>query len=85
MVLLVLAMRARSTLLERTGVATLLLVTAKLFLVDLAALEAIWRVMLFVGIGGGFLFLSYALQTWRRSQPTETADEAMSAAAGHGG
>lgn len=70
-VLLVLSMRAGSALLERTAVATLLLVTAKLFLVDLAALEAIWRVMLFVGIGGAFLFLSYALQTWRRSQPAE--------------
>lgn len=73
-VLLVLAMRQHSTLLERTAVATLLLVTAKLFLVDLAALEAIWRVMLFVGVGGAFLFLSYALQTWRRSQPAEDAE-----------
>lgn len=78
-VLLVLAMRARSTLLERTAVVTLLVVTAKLFLVDLAALEAIWRVLLFVGIGGAFLFLSYALQTWRRSQPTEEAERSAPA------
>lgn len=64
--LLVHATRRARPLLERIAIGTLLVVTAKLFLVDLAALEAIWRVLLFLGIGSGFLFLSYALQTWWR-------------------
>lgn len=65
--LLVVALRRDWALLERTATWTLILVVAKLFLVDLARLEAIWRILLFLGIGGGFLFLSYALQSWRRS------------------
>ena len=44
------------------GSATLLLVVAKLFLVDLAALETIWRVLLFMGFGALFLLLSYLLK-----------------------
>jgi hypothetical protein len=48
------------------GARHLLVVVAKLFLVDLAALEAIYRILLFPGIRGVFLFFSYALQTWLR-------------------
>jgi uncharacterized membrane protein len=50
----------------RGGMATLFLVAGKLFLVDLAEVEALWRVLLFVGFGVLFLFLSYYLQAlWR--------------------
>ena len=41
------------------GVATLMLVVGKLFLVDLARVEAIVRVLLFLGFGVVFLTLSY--------------------------
>ena len=41
---------------------TLLLVVGKLFLVDLARLETIWRILLFLGFGGLFLVLSYYFQ-----------------------
>ncbi|MDB4950983.1 MAG: putative rane protein [Gemmatimonadetes bacterium] len=61
--MLVYAMRAGSTVMERTAVGTLLVVVAKLFLVDLARVEALWRVLLFMGMGLVFLFLSYALQS----------------------
>ncbi len=48
------------------GVATLFLVVAKLCLWDLAGLDAVWRVMLFLGFGGLFLVLSYHLRNlWR--------------------
>jgi uncharacterized membrane protein len=73
-VLLVVAMRQGWTLLERAATWTLILVVAKLFLVDLARLEAIWRILLFLGIGGGFLFLSYALQSWRRAVGPEPGE-----------
>ena len=50
----------------RGGMSTLFLVAGKLFLVDLAEVEALWRVLLFVGFGVLFLSLSYYLQAlWR--------------------
>jgi uncharacterized membrane protein len=51
-------------LLEKTAIATLLAVVAKLFMVDLRALDPLFRVLLFLGFGAVFLFLSYALQAW---------------------
>ena len=63
----------------RGGVATLFLVVAKLFLWDLAGLEPIWRVLLFLGFGGLFLLLSYHLRDlWRPREdqpPTSRAPE----------
>ncbi|MEJ7843886.1 MAG: DUF2339 domain-containing protein [Rubrobacter sp.] len=59
----------------RGGVATLFLVVAKLFLWDLAGLEPVWRVLLFLGFGGLFLLLSYHLRNlWNPHEGTE-ADE----------
>lgn len=46
---------------QGAGLVTLGLFVGKLFLVDLAALPALWRIGLFLGAGGGFLLLSYAL------------------------
>jgi uncharacterized membrane protein len=60
--LLVLGLRHRLDLLQKTALLTLLLMVAKLFAVDLAALEALWRVLLFLAMGGLFLLLSYLLQ-----------------------
>jgi hypothetical protein len=44
------------------GIATLSLVIIKLFLIDLSALDPLWRVLLFMGFGGIFLLLSYFFQ-----------------------
>jgi hypothetical protein len=64
--LLVLGLRRDHAYLIRSGMATLFLVVAKLFLWDLAWVEAIWRVLLFMGFGGLFLVLSYYLRAvWR--------------------
>jgi uncharacterized membrane protein len=53
----------------RGGMATLFLVVGKLFLVDLAEVEAFWRVLLFIGFGVLFLALSYYLRAlWRPAQ-----------------
>jgi len=43
------------------GLATLGLFVGKLFFVDLAALPALWRIVLFLGFGGAFLAISYLL------------------------
>jgi hypothetical protein len=64
--LLVIGLRIDGVELVRGGMATLFLVVTKLFLWDLAGVEAIWRVLLFLGFGGLFLVLSYYLQAlWR--------------------
>ncbi|HYH80492.1 MAG TPA: DUF2339 domain-containing protein [Longimicrobium sp.] len=62
--LLLVALRRHLPLLEKIAIATLLAVVAKLFLVDLSALHPLFRVLLFLGFGAVFLFLSYALQAW---------------------
>jgi uncharacterized membrane protein len=64
--LLVAGLRLDRSAPVRGGMATLFLVAGKLFLVDLAEVEALWRVLLFVGFGVLFLTLSYYLQAlWR--------------------
>jgi uncharacterized membrane protein len=64
--LLVAGLRLDHTHIIRVGMATLFLVVAKLFLVDLAEVEAVWRILLFLGFGSLFLVLSYYLQAvWR--------------------
>jgi len=57
-------------ILQKTGVATLLLVVAKVLLVDLAAVEPIWRVLLLFVFGGLFLLLSKFVQD-RKPSPQE--------------
>lgn len=58
-IIFVLGLLRNQKLLRVLGSLTLLIVVAKLFLVDLRTLEAIWRVLLFMGFGGIFLLLSY--------------------------
>ena len=64
--LLVAGLRTDGSPLIRAGMGTLFVVVGKLFLVDLAGVEAVWRILLFLGFGGLFLVLSYYLQhLWR--------------------
>jgi hypothetical protein len=51
----------RNRVLLNTGIATLFLVVAKLFLVDLT-LDEVWRIILFLSFGGLFLLISYYFQ-----------------------
>lgn len=41
---------------------TVFLVVGKLFLIDLSKLQAIWRILLFIGFGALFLLISYYVQ-----------------------
>lgn len=45
------------------GLLTLLVVIVKLFLVDLAQLKAIWRILLFMGFGSALLLVGYMIQS----------------------
>lgn len=58
---------------RNAGLITLLIVVGKLFIIDLAKLEAIWRILLFLGFGGLLLLLSYFFPSlWRpKSEPEE--------------
>lgn len=68
-IILVAGLRAGRVWVVRAGMATLLLVAAKLLVVDLAEVEAIWRILLFLGFGGTFLTLSYFLQSlWKTDE-----------------
>lgn len=72
--LLVAGLRLDRSAAVRGGMATLFLVVGKLFLVDLAEVEALWRVLLFLGFGALFLVLSYYLRAlWRPGR--EAAEE----------
>ncbi len=64
--LLVVGLRNARQVMWQTGVATLLLLVGKLFVVDLANLDAIWRIFLFMVVGGGFLALGYAFPNLRK-------------------
>ena len=57
----------RNEWMQKAGLATLALFVGKLFFVDLATLPALWRIALFLGAGGGFLLVSYALPGLGRS------------------
>jgi hypothetical protein len=60
--LLILGLRYKFDLLRKTAMATLFLVVAKLFLIDLIAVKAIWRIVLFLSFGGLLLIISYYIQ-----------------------
>lgn len=58
-VTLLVALRTRSSAAQVGGLLTLGLVAAKLLVVDLAQLDAVWRILIFLGFGGGLLGLAY--------------------------
>lgn len=73
--LLIAGLRRNLHALRLVGLGTLMLVVAKLFLVDLARLETIWRVLLFVGFGGVFLALSYYFpKLWKKDAGVAEAE-----------
>lgn len=66
-ILLLIGLRMNIQRFRLVGMGTLLLLVGKLFLVDLAHLETIWRVLLFIGFGGIFLVLSYYFKSlWKK-------------------
>lgn len=70
--LLVYARAERGTAtMRRLGSITLIIVVARLLLVDLARVETIWRVLLFLGCGGLFLLTSHRLQSAQPDAETE--------------
>lgn len=72
--MLVVGLRKDIYRLRLVGMLTLLLTVGKLFIVDLARIETIWRILLFLGFGGIFLLLSYYFRAlWK--PPTHTGTD----------
>ncbi len=74
-ILLVIGLRLNYHRLRVVSLITLFIVVGKLFLIDLAALEVLWRILLFMGFGGLFLFLSYYFRNLWRYEIPEGDDE----------
>jgi len=68
--LFVVSFARKNRRIQLAGLATLGLVAGKLLLVDMAQLDTIWRILLFMGFGAAFLALSYFI-----NRPTSTAAE----------
>ena len=67
-VLFVIGLRKDVNIVTKTAMATLLVLIGKLFLVDLANLETLWRILLFLGFGAVRLLLSYFFKAlWKKN------------------
>jgi uncharacterized membrane protein len=71
-VLLLLSLRMRERGVQAAGLVTLGIVAAKLLLVDMAQVDVIWRILLFMGFGGAFLGLSYLINRQAESPDRST-------------
>ena len=81
LLLLALGWRSDVDWVRNTGLATLLVVVAKLFVVDLARLDAVWRILLFLGFGGLLLLLSYFFpKLWKPEKEAVKEDAAEESA-----
>jgi predicted membrane protein DUF2339 len=71
-VLLIMSRRGSGQrLMRQLGGVTMVLVVGRLLLVDLATVETIWRVLLFLVCGVVFLYTGYRLQPVRVTQPED--------------
>jgi hypothetical protein len=62
-VLIVLGLASFGKQVRMAGLITMLIVVLKLFLVDLAQLQAIWRILMFMGFGSVLLLVGYLIQS----------------------
>ncbi|MGP0567152.1 MULTISPECIES: DUF2339 domain-containing protein [unclassified Nitrospina] len=68
-ILLLAGVRTKQINAFRVGLGTLVLVAVKLTLFDLSHLSALWRILIFMGFGAAFLWISY----WMKSPWTQPA------------
>jgi uncharacterized membrane protein len=73
---IVLGLRKNNNHIRIAGLATLGLVIGKLFIVDLKHLDALWKVLLFLGLGGIILVISYYFKAlWKTPAPLEESSD----------
>ncbi len=72
--LIVVGWRTDRDFVRQSGLATLGLVVLKLFIVDLAELDPVWRIVLFIGLGGLLLLVSYLFPSiWKGEEEEKRA------------
>ena len=68
-ILLILSFIKFGKAMRLVAMGTIFIVVGKLFLVDLSQLQAIWRILLFMGFGAVFLLLGYYSQSrWDKNE-----------------
>ena len=65
--------RGGEKMLRQLGGVTIVIVVARLLLVDMASIETIWRVLLFFVIGAVFLYAGYRLQPGKAARPANNS------------
>lgn len=71
-ILMIIGLRKDIVPVRIAALLTLFLVVAKLFLIDLNRIDAIWRVLLFLAFGGIFLLLSYYFRKlWKNKEVSD--------------
>ncbi len=67
--LVVVGLRLGDDLVRSIGLGTVLVTVAKVLLVDLSQVSALWRILLFMGLGGLLLLVSYLVPSLLRGRP----------------
>ena len=73
--LVVVGLRLRDDLVRQLGLGTVVVTVLKVLLFDLAAVPGLWRVLLFMGLGGLLLLVSYLVPSLLRGARIEQPDE----------
>ena len=71
--LVVVGLRLADDLVRSIGLGTVLLTVAKVLIFDLAEVPALWRVLLFMGLGALLLLVSYLVPSLLRGRPEDAA------------
>ena len=83
--LVAVGLRLHDDVLRQIGLGTLLATVAKVLLFDLSAIPTLWRVLLFMGLGGLLLLVSYFVPSLLRGRAAPAAVGGDGAAATPGG
>jgi uncharacterized membrane protein len=73
--LVVVGLRLHDDLIRQIGLGTVLVTALKVLVFDLAAVPGLWRVLLFMGLGGLLLLVSYLVPSLLRGTAVGRASE----------
>lgn len=74
-IVLIISVRKNLNLFMKVSLIALAITIIKMFFVDLANVDAIWKILLFIGFGAGLLAISYYIQTMWKPNKREAVVE----------